>query len=247
MLAVLAGFLLHRFGVKKMENKKYRKSLAEWESKCKRVENEYKNYKSSITGMERQNEKAVIELNSRLKGLEGDIRALSDEKNKFHYQLQEKEQEIRKYSTQTYDLEDRIKSLQEIKAKAEANWETKLRVSNEERLKAQSWETRVRAAEDEAQKSRAALGHAERKKLEAELRLKTTAEYAGKIVPMEAELTIAKAQLELVTQSNTTLQQELESKNLIQISMAGEIESLKSNLKKFLDADNNRSTTAGYL
>jgi chromosome segregation ATPase len=247
IFAVLAGYFIHRFGVKKIENKKYLKTLAEWESRCKRAENEYKNYKSSIIGSEKHNEKLVGELHNRIKGLEGDIRALSDEKNKIYHQLTDKEQDNRKYSKQVSDLEERIKSMLEIKAKADSNWESKLQASNDERIRAMVWERRVRAAEEEAQKAKAAINQAERKKLEAELRLKTTTEYAGKIIPMEAELTITKAQLELINQNNRTLQEELEAKNLVQQSMVAEIESLKSNLKKFFDADNNRSATAGYL
>ena len=64
VLAVMAGYFLHRFGVKKIENKRYLKSLAEWESKCKRVENEYKNYKASITGSEKHHEKLVVDLHN---------------------------------------------------------------------------------------------------------------------------------------------------------------------------------------
>jgi hypothetical protein len=109
------------------------------------------------------------------------------------------------------------------------------------------WERKVRAAEEEAQKAKAAVSQAERKKLDAELRLRTTAEYAGKLIPLEAELTMTKAQLEMINQNNRTLQEELEAKNLVQESMVAEIESLKSNLKKFFDADSNRSATAGYL
>src|SRR5450631_4074841 len=126
IFAVLAGYFIHRFGVKKIENKKYLKTLAEWESRCKRAENEYKNYMSSIIGSEKHNEKLVGELHNRIKGLEGDIRALSDEKNKIYHQLTYKEQDNRKYSKQVSDLEERIKSMLEIKAKADSNWESKL-------------------------------------------------------------------------------------------------------------------------
>jgi chromosome segregation ATPase len=247
VLAVSAGYFIHRFGTKKIENKKYQKTLAEWQSRYKRVENEYKNYKSSIISSEKHNEKAVIDLNNRIKGLEGDIRALSDEKNKFHHQLNDKEQEARSFSKKVSDLEERIKSMVEIKAKSDSNWEAKLQASNDERMKAMVWERKVRAAEEEAQKAKAAVSQAERKKLDAELRLRTTAEYAGKLIPLEAELTMTKAQLELINQNNRTLQEELEAKNLAQESMVAEIESLKSNLKKFFDADSNRSATAGYL
>jgi chromosome segregation ATPase len=187
-LSVLAGWLWHRFNSRRSMNKESREALAEHERNYKRVENEYKNYRSNIHNTEKHNDKAVIELNSRVKALEGDIRALADEKKKVLHQFAEKEQEIRKYMLQVGEREDTIKVLREGGARTEEDWAEKLRTANHSLAKATVWEDKVRAAEADGERARDALGQAERKRLEAELRLKAVSEYAGKIGPLENDL-----------------------------------------------------------
>jgi hypothetical protein len=259
LLAVVAGYLLCRYTSKKAENQKWLKTIEDSENKYKRVENEFKNYKSNIGASEKHNEKAVVDLNNRVKGLEGDIRALSDEKNKFAHGADEKDQEIKRQARMNSEMEDRFKLFKEAKSKSDANWEAKLKVSGEELSKAILWEQRVRAAEEDAQRARAAINFAERKKLEAELRLKATTEYAGKVLPLETELKIlkekyiqlenelesaknaildkdmTKAQLELFKQNNAALQQELETEHAIHGSLIAEMELLKTDIKKSFD------------
>jgi len=188
LIVFLAGYLLHRFNAKKTVNNKFASSIAAWESKYKSLENEFKSYKSNIAASDKHNEKLVIQLNGRVKALEGDIRALSDEKNKSHQQLILKDEELKKYSKQVAELDDNLKTLRDSKLKADAESSDKLNILEEELVKANVWEQRVKSAEEEAQKAKAAIGNAERKKLEAELRLKATTEYAGKVVPLENEL-----------------------------------------------------------
>jgi chromosome segregation ATPase len=259
LLAAAAGYWISRYSSKKADNQKWRKAIEESESKCKRVENDFKNYKSNIGNTEKNNEKAVVEMGNRVKGLEGDIRVLSDEKNKYVHSMEEKEQEIKRLVRLMSDIDDRFRSFREEKLKAESILETKLKASGEALSKAMIWEHRVRAAEEDAQKARAAINHAERKKLEAELRLKATSDFAGRVVPMEAELKLIKdkyaalesemdlarqtvldrdmlkAQLELSNQKNYTLQQELEAKHAAHVSLMGELELLKSDIKKLFD------------
>jgi len=196
LLALIAGYLLQRFNAKKISNNKYAASIAEWENKYKKLENEYKNYKSNISSADKQNEKSLIQLSGRVKSLEGDIRALSDEKNKLLQQLVSKEEEIKRYSKIVADFEDNLKAIREEKLKAEAEWADKLKTAKEELTRASIWEQRVKSAEEDAQKAKSAIGNAERKKLEAELRLKTATEYAGKVVPLENELKLLKEKYE---------------------------------------------------
>jgi chromosome segregation ATPase len=298
LLALIAGYLLQRFNAKKISNNKYAASIAEWENKYKRLENEFKNYKSNISSADKQNEKSVLQLSGRVKSLEGDIRALSDEKNKSLQQLIVKEEEIKRYSKIVSDFEDNMKTIREDKLRAEAEWSDKLKTAKEELSRASIWEQRVKSAEEDAQKARSAIGNAERKKLEAELRLKTATEYAGKVVPLENELKLLRgkfegqeadlnakiielgeklkaneaenaslknelseksklateateklsssadnlsqlktvmAQLELQKETNKTLQQEFEMKHASNISLIGEIEYLKNEMKKIAE------------
>jgi len=259
LIAIIAGFLLHQFTAKKRVDQKYIAGLEAWDNKYKKLENEFKNYKSNIISGEKQNEKAVQQLSGRVKALEGDIRALSDEKNKQQHTLAEKDEELKKYSRQLSDIEDNMKSLKEAKAKAEAEWAEKVKALKEDLTRASAWEQRVKAAEEEAQKARSVIGNAERRKLEAELRLKTVSEYAGKVVPLENELAtknkliadmqetingskepspelkIAIAQLELQRENNSILQQEFEMKHASNISLVNELEHIKSQLKKLAE------------
>jgi DNA repair exonuclease SbcCD ATPase subunit len=259
LLAVAAGYWICRYTLKRAENQKWRKTIEEAETKCKRVENEFKNYKANIGNTEKNNEKSVVGLSHRVKGLEGDIRVLSDEKNKYVHSMEEKEQENRRLGRLMNEIEDRFKMFREEKANSESNFESKLKASGEALSKAMIWEHRVRAAEEDAQKARAAINHAERKKLEAELRLKATADFAGRVVPMETELKtikekyvalqselelarntvldrdITKAQLELSKQNNFTLQMELEAKHATHVSLIAELDLLKSEIKKIFD------------
>ena len=273
--AFILGYLIQRFSRKQSENRFYSKSIQEWENKYKKLENEFKTFKSNLTSADKQAEKNTVELSQRVKSLEGDIRALSDEKNKYHHQLISKAEELKTYSRQVSDLEDSLKSLQESKLRSENEWGQKHAASQEALHKASAWEGRVRAAEEEALKARAALNLAERRKLEAELRLKSTTEYAGKVVPLEKDLATAKeklhasesdllaakkeilhkdellqvlqrngqsqetlhtrirsleAQLELLKDNNTILQQEFELKHANNLSLKSEIETLRQAL-----------------
>lgn len=256
VLAILAGYWLHRFSAKKSDQHKTAAAIVESEAKYKKLENEFKNYKSNINAGEKQNEKSVVQLGGRVKSLEGDIRVLSDEKNKLHQQVLLKDEELKKYGRQIADLDDNLKVLLENKIKSENDAAEKLKVAKEELTRASAWEKRVRAAEEEAEKARSAIGNAERKKLEAELRLKATAEFAGKVGPMEAELKLVKdqlaaaemelktkitpseetlaalrtvsAQLELQKDNNKTLQQEFDMKQAANISLNNEIQYLKT-------------------
>ncbi|HMH33357.1 MAG TPA: hypothetical protein VK543_10025 [Puia sp.] len=279
LLAVIAGYLLHRFTLNRGEARKYAAGITESEKKYKRLENEFKSYKSSTLASEKHGEKSITDMGSRVKALEGDIRALSEEKNKLHAQLLSKEADIKKYSRQVTHLDDNLKALKESETKADAAWNQRLQAIQAELSRANAWEVRVRSAEDEAQKARSALGQAERKSLEMELRLKTTTTYAGKVAPLENELQLLKeknaaleeelksfhaeillidqrpadlqkaspedemsrlrtlsAQLELQRDSNAILQQEFEIKHANNISLKAEIEHLKQDLKKMIEA-----------
>jgi chromosome segregation ATPase len=246
LLAGIAGYLLQKSAGKKKERKEYKAMLADWESKYKRVEHEYKNYKSNIASAENHNEKQLLQLSGRVKALEGDIRVLSDEKNKFHHELLIREEELKKYSRQTADLEDRLKEVRESKNKSDADWADQLKTAKDEWAKAATWEQRVRSAEEEAQKAKAAIGAAERKKLEAELRLKATAEYAGKVGPLETELkeekekyiileaALSKVNAEFLLQkdNNAILKQELEIKQSTYTLLLAQIEELKARMQQ---------------
>jgi len=198
LVAFILGYLLQRFSRRQTENKIYSRSVQEWENKYKKLENEFKTFKTNLASADKHAEKTSIELNQRVKSLEGDIRALSDEKNKYHHQLLSKAEELKAYSRQVSDLEDSLKVLQESKVKSEADWSHRLSLSQDALHKASAWEGRVRAAEEEALKARASLNQAERRKLEAELRLKSTTEYAGKVVPLEKDLSNAKERLHVL-------------------------------------------------
>jgi len=215
LLAFVAGYLLRRALVKNKENQKYHEAIEDWETRHKALENEFKAYKTNITATEKNNHKSVTELSGRVKALEGDIRALSEEKNKYHHQLQAKEDDLKKYNSQVSDLEDRLKTLHDEKTKSETDWTQRLKTAREDLVRASAWESRVRAAEEEAQKARSVSSQAERRKLEAELRLKATAEYAGKVGPLENELSAIREkmrELESGMDNKTTLVQELEIK-----------------------------------
>lgn len=246
-LAIVAGYLLHRYAAKKNEGKEYKAMMADWEGKYKRLEHEYKNYKSNIASAENHNEKHIVQMASRVKALEGDIRALSDEKSRIHHELLSKEDEIRKYMRQVAELEDRLKTFSDNKRKSELEWADQLKAAKEELARALVWEERVKSAEEEAQKAKSAVGNAERKKLEAELRLKATTEYAGKVGPLETalkeldekhkslEAVLGRTNAELAMQKNNNviLQNELEIKQSTQISLQSQIEELKIKLQRF--------------
>jgi chromosome segregation ATPase len=187
-LAFIAGWLLHQFTFKKKTDEKHRQAIAELEAKCKKSESEYKNYRSNIAAADKHQEKAALEANARVKALEGDIRALAEEKNKVHHQLTEKDQEIRRLLRQVSEKDDLISTIKETKARAEEEWTEKLRTSSQSLTRALAWEEKARHAEAEATRAKEAIGNAERKKLEAELRLKAVSDYAGKIGPLEKAL-----------------------------------------------------------
>lgn len=188
VLAFVAGWLLHKLALNKKIDERHRQAMAELETKYKKVENEYKNYKSNIAATDKHHEKAVIESNARVKALEGDIRALAEEKNKVRNQLTDKDQEIRRLLQQLTEKDDVVSTIKESRAKAEEEWAEKLRTANQSLTRALSWEDKAKQAESEATRAKDAIGHAERKKLEAELRLKAVSDYAGKIGPLQSEL-----------------------------------------------------------
>jgi chromosome segregation ATPase len=193
LLALIAGYLLHRFTLNKTAERKYSSGISNAEKKYKLLENEFKSFKSSTLASEKHGEKSLTELTSRVKALEGDIRALSEEKNKLLQQLQSKEIDIRNYSKQVTELDDNLKAIKESSVKADAAWSHRLQIIQDELSKAKAWESRVRSAEDEAQKARSAVHLAERKSLEMELRLKSTTGYAGRVAPLEYELDLLKS------------------------------------------------------
>jgi chromosome segregation ATPase len=259
LLIFAAGYLVHRFMEKRSVNKQYSNSVRDMEGRYHKLESEYKAFKSSREATERHAEKAAVTLGQRVKALEGDIRALAEEKNRLLQQFEEREQEIKKNATQKAEMEDRLKLLQESWVKAEAGWEAKLKTAEQERTKAMVWETKVRSAEEDTLKAKSALGQAERRKLEAELRLKATIEYAAKMGPLEVELQalkekskvwekeisdkaeseaslqLTKVQLELMTQNNQVFRQELEAKQGLTTTLIAEIETLKRNLKELVE------------
>jgi chromosome segregation ATPase len=230
LLAIIAGYLLHAYTVKSNNEKKFKSALGEHDARYKRLENEFKTYKSNINAGEKHGEKELLELRARVKSLEGDIRALSSEKNKFHDQLDAKDKEIRNYSKLIGDSDDRLKALQEEKSRSEAELAAKLKSLKEDLIKASAWEHKVKAAEEDAQRARAAIGNAERKKLEAELRLKATADYAGKVGPLENELSSLK-------EKYAVLDEELHSKS----NAAGEAD------QKFNEVTNENSNLRNTL
>ncbi len=186
LVAGVGGYLLHRYTSSKTESNRFTKRINESETKYKKLENEYKNYKTNIQSSEKQNEKLAVQLGGRVKSLEGDIRVLADEKNKLSQQLSARDDELKKYSKQVGELEDNFKTLQAAKTKGEGDAAEKIKSVKDELTKASAWEKRVRAAEEDAERARSVVPNAERKKLEAELRLKATAELAGKVGRPEA-------------------------------------------------------------
>jgi hypothetical protein len=188
LLAFIAGWMLHQYMAKRKLNSRHRKAVAEWEAKYKRLENDYKNYRANIASTEKHNDKAVIELNGRVKALEGDIRTLADEKNKAVHQLADKDQEMKRLLRQIIDKDDNITEQKAAAAKTNAEWAEKLTVAENALTKALAWEQKAKNAEAEAARIKDAVAHAERKKLEAELRLKAVSEYAGKTGSLEMEL-----------------------------------------------------------
>jgi chromosome segregation ATPase len=187
----VAGWILQRLLAKQKQNSQYNALVKESESKVKTAENELKAYKANTNHNEKAQLKSLTDLGGRVKALEGDIRVLSEERNKYHQLFIAKSDELKKNAFQVVDLEDHLKSLKEERAKGEAELNQKLKTTKEELVKASAWEARVKNAEEEAQKARAALGMAERKKLEAELRLKATSEFAARVVPLENDLKTA--------------------------------------------------------
>ncbi len=234
LLAFFLGYLLHRFFNKQKERKTFSNTMHEWESKYKKLESEFKAYKTNILNTEKHGEKSLVELGHRVKSLEGDIRALSDEKNKYHHQLASKAEELKSYSKQVTDLDDELKAVKEAKSKSEYEWNSKYHALNEALTRASAWEGRVRAAEEEALKARAALNTAERRKLESELRLKSTTEYAGKVVPLENELTSSKERLAAAERELSGLKKEILQKDELLAAMRRNTvaeEALSSKLK----------------
>jgi hypothetical protein len=188
LLALIAGWFLHRYNAKRKIDLHHKEAMAVSENRYKRLENEYKVYKGNILTADKHNEKALQELNARVKALEGDIRALAVEKNKEHHLLSEKDQEIRRLMDQLGVKDDAIKAEKEEKLRSEDKWAEKLRTTTQSLNQALHWEEKAKNAQIEAGRIKDAMAFAERKKLEAELRLKATLEYAGKIGPLEDEL-----------------------------------------------------------
>jgi chromosome segregation ATPase len=214
LLALVAGYLIHRYGVTHAFNTKFAAIVAGWEAKYKTLENEFKGYKTSLAATEKAAHKSLADMSSRVKALEGDIRALSEEKNKLHQQLVTKEEAQKKYLGQMSVLEDRLKELHSEKERSEAFWSSKLEQTKAELIKAAAWEQRIKSAEQEVLRARGAASHAERKLLETELRLKATAEFAGRVGSLENDLAQAK-------QKTSDLIAELKNK----AAQVGELES----------------------
>lgn len=234
LAAFVLGYLIQRFSRKQSESKFYSRSIQEWENKYKKLENEFKTFKANLVTADKHAEKNAMDLSQRVKSLEGDIRALSDEKNKYHHQLNSKAEELKTYSRQISDLEDSLKTLQESKSKSETDWSHKFTASQDALNKASAWEGRVRAAEEEALKARAALNQAERRKLEAELRLKSTTEYAGKVVPLEKDLATSKEKMHALESELLAAKKEIAHKEELMQALhknAGAEESLHTRIR----------------
>jgi predicted flap endonuclease-1-like 5' DNA nuclease len=187
--AGLLGYLLKHFmGGNKSKLQEYEAQLGDWQGKYTTLQNEFKGYKSSITASARDNDKHAAELTNRVRSLEADIRNLADEKNKLHLSLTEKQTDLGGYTRKISTLEETIASINEEKNKLNADWSARLSVVNDSLSKASAWEGRVRQAEEELARAKATVSDANKKQVEAEMRLKTTSEVAGKVVPLETEL-----------------------------------------------------------
>ncbi len=189
LVAGLLGYLLRHFmGGNNNKLKEYEAQLGDWQGKYTTLQNDYKGYKSSITASARDNDKQVGDLTNRVKSLEADIRNLADEKNKLHVSLTEKQTDLGGYTRKISTLEETIASINEEKNKLNADWSARLSVVNDSLSKASTWEGRVRQVEEELARAKATVSDANKKQVEAEMRLKTTSEVAGKVVPLETEL-----------------------------------------------------------
>jgi predicted flap endonuclease-1-like 5' DNA nuclease len=189
LVAGLLGYLLKHFmGGNNNKLKEYEAQLGDWQGKYTTLQNDYKGYKSSITASARDNDKQVGDLTNRVKSLEADIRNLADEKNKLHVSLTEKQTDLGGYTRKISTLEETIASINEEKNKLNADWSARLSVVNDSLSKASTWEGRVRQVEEELARAKATVSDANKKQVEAEMRLKTTSEVAGKVVPLETEL-----------------------------------------------------------
>jgi ParB family transcriptional regulator, chromosome partitioning protein len=227
-LVFLSGWLLQRYATRRAMNRQHEEDLAAQEVKLKRLENEYKNYRANIGSTEKHNEKAVIELNGRVRALEGDIRVLAEEKREMHHQLAEKEQEIRRYVLQVGERDDRVAALRESRAKVEEDLTARLNHVSQALAKALVWEAKAKAAETEAARARESIGQAERKKLEAELRLKSVTEYAGKVTPLEHELAAREQMIAGLLEKIRSAEGLTERLN----SVSAELESLRASWQK---------------
>jgi len=216
-LAVLAGYLLQRFNANNRVVNKYGALVASWEKKYKTLDSEFKGYKASIASADKSIQKSAAESISRVKSLEGDIRALSEEKQKYVHQLHSKEQELKQYSLQVADLEDALKALRESQQQSALSWAEKLKSSKAALDKATAWEHKVRSAEQDMLQARAGLQQAERGRLEAELRLKATTAYAGKVGTLEKEIETLRA-------ADGSRQQELEANKIRMTAMETELQ-----------------------
>ncbi len=149
LLALVAGYLIHRWGAKSALNNKYARIVAGWEAKYKVLENEFKGYKSSLAASDKAAQKSLLEMTARVKALEGDIRALSEEKNKFHQQLLTKEEDLEEISGPVVWPGRPDQGMRAKWKGPKAFWSTSGAEPKAELTKASAWEQRVKAAEQE--------------------------------------------------------------------------------------------------
>jgi chromosome segregation ATPase len=217
------GYLVRRWLDQKSINKST-VSASGWETKYKHVDTEYRSYKSNIAATTRHHEKAVGDLTLRTKALEGDIKALAEEKNKLNHLVGAKDEEIKKYSRQVSMMEDKAKEVYAENESRIAEISAQLKKTKEELAKALVWEERVKGAEEEARKAKSALSDIQRRTLEFDMRLKAASEYAAKVQPLEAELKALK-------EKYAAFQDELASKDNVSGELNAKMEKLNVSIE----------------
>jgi chromosome segregation ATPase len=229
ILAGIIGYLIGGSPGKKQINR-LKDSMREKENQLRKAENDFKSYKTGHEASFKQHERSVADMNMRVKSLEGDIKALADEKNRLFHKIEEKEDAIKASNRQVSTLEEKIKLLilEEEKHLAEkekliseitGKWKT----TGEELGRARSWEEKVHAAEEDARKARQALADHQRRSIDFDLRLKSASEYAAKVQPLENELKTMQQKFE-------DYKQEITSKNNISTEIEEKLRSSKATI-----------------
>lgn len=219
LVVFVIGFMINRYRSRQSIGM-LSSASKEWSQKFKHAENEYKSYRSGHEAAFRQQEKLVAEMTGRVKSLEGDIKVLAEEKNKFLHRLQEREDELKNCTRQLSDWDEKMKNWELEKATQIADVTGKLRQTIAERDAAAAWEGKTHAAEDEARKARAAFADIQRKTLEFDMRLKAASEYAAKVRPLEASLRLAEEKYQKLEQEMAVAATDGDRKKELQDAMA---------------------------